>query len=949
MLLPFLFLASLETAPALVSTRVETVDDVTFQYAIGNFRLAQEGIERLLKAGPYTPEMLTLAAQIYLAVGKLDEARYWNDKALALDPSYTPALHVKRIISKEGALTEEELKEERRTYVLDLGNELEIQGENDKALELYLKAEKEDPDYPEYLFHIGLIYSKKREWNRAQEYLKAALYHKSDFTEARLFLAETYYFEGQYDRAEKHIDMVLEEMPNRVDALLIAGDIARAKGQFRKARDYYQQVIRIEPGYTEAKIALRTMRGKLLLEKEFDKADVLSEHRIPLARKADQLEEEKAYNKALFIYQHLLQSDPQNGWYLYKAGSIAAKMEDWDLAQHYLKQALLEDPYNHDARIALAHVYFSLGNLKLAAVENNLVLEQNPKNVDALFLAARIQALSGQFDQAEKYYAQASNLTPDNPENAEIRDKIQEERYQTIFVRPLLTKATAFEEAGDYLNALDIYMQIYEKNPNDLYAIYRIGRVYSLMQSYSPAENYLKLCLAKDPHYMDARIALSYVYYWQKNYRAALQEAQYVIDQDPSNPEAYLAAGRAARLGGSIPEAEAYLRRALELAPNHAEVFLALAQLNEAERHYQEAYREFLDAYHKNPRDLLAKQGVIVLKPLVRPSFDAKGFFSQEREADLILKITTTEISTFIDGGKITYPYSDRFMPYLGVYYELDDQYNLNSRLFNFQINNTFQDLGGIVRFGDYWSLDLASRLHFARGKGSDNLFPFKNLTLWEPKGLLQYSVPEHQFTCGAFKDTVIARIFTPVQFSKLIPRKWVVGSYEYRFKVPYNAVGADGAVAWYGGRRKNREQDYSLWLRLRIPTAVPDFLVRYQFFYRGFQNVLRDYNSFKWRNEHHARITYQKDWLPTTHFELSYLWIWSDTHQLTDQSELIINGIDTPPQVINQNIFRANVGEALLRHVFRNSFHFEVAGRYYHDTNRYRSWTVQGNMRLIF
>lgn len=933
---------------SLVEEMPTTIDDVAFQYALGNIKEAERGVERLLRSSPYSSELLTLAAQIYLADGKVDEASYWNNKALDIDPSYPAALHLKRLIDQKGVISKQQLKDERRQYVINLGNELEVQGKYDKALELFLKAELDDPDYPVYLFRIGLIYSQKREWHKAQNYFLAALYHKSDYTEVRIFLAETYYFEAEYDKADKQIQLVLAEMPDRVDALMIAADIALAENRFRQARDYYRRALQIQPGFTEAKIALRKLRGKLILEKEFRKSDVLGEHHIPMSKRADKLEEEGEYDKALFLYQHLLDDDPDNGWYLFRAGSIAAKMEDWDLSQKYFERALVEDPYNHDARIGLAGVFYHYGNLGRALKEVEVVLGQNPENRDALFLAAQIMVLKGEFAEAKTYYNKAVEIDSDDPENQVIYQKIKDERYQATFVRPLVFRGMEYEKNGEYLEALDLYMQVYDQNPNDIHVIYLIGRIYARMQQWIPAEGYLKLCIAKDPAYLDAYITLSYVYYWQKNYSESLKMAQYVIERDPKYVDAYIAAGRAARLGGNIPQAEQYLEEALALNPSSHEATLALAQLNEARRHYFEAYKEFLDAYKTNKFDLMAQKGVIALKPYVRPSFDAVGFFAQEREQDLIEKISTTQITTFDDRIKITFPYSNAFEPYLGVGYVLDDQYNMISRVSNFRINNMFQDIGGIVRFGDYWSLDVESRLHFARGKGKVNLFPFIKTTVWEPKAIVHYKVPEHHFTVGTFKDTVIARFFS-ISRSALIRRKWLLSSYEYRFKEPFNAIGASGDVGWYGGRIKNREQNLSTWVRFRIPTVVPDLLVRYQFFYRGFEKVLRDYNSFKWRNEHHATLTFQKEWIPTTHFEMSYTWMWSSTHQLTDQSEIIIAGQPSIPQPINKNIFRANVGEALIRHVCHNSCHFEFAGRYYHNTNRYRAWELRGNMLLVF
>jgi hypothetical protein len=510
-------------------------------------------------------------------------------------------------------------------------------------------------------------------------------------------------------------------------------------------------------------------------------------------------------------------------------------------------------------------------------------------------------------------------------------------------------KAELYEQQGEFQEALDLYKALYKEAPTNMEFLYNIGRLYGVLQEWPAAESALKGCLERNPHDVDALVMLSYIYYWQRRYREAIEEAEYALKEHPHNVDALLAAGSAYRLGGDIQIAERYFEKALQLHPERCDAHLLMGGLMHAERRYQRAYEEYLCCFKHRPSEWFAEKGVITTKPLVHPGVEVRSLYVQEREQDLLVPITTTQMTTLNNGLEVTYPINDRFMPYAGVVYDLQVQYNLVVKTNNYRVNSYFQNIGSVFRFGDLWSLDVESKVHFARNKGDSNLLPFQNVTKWEPRATLQYLGNEHFFVSGAVKDSLIARLFS-ISESVLIPKKGLFTAYEYRFKVPYNGVGVQGNMGWYGGSIPNRDQEYSVWLRFRIPSAVPDLLIRYEFAYRGFKDVVGAYNSFKWRNQHLGKITYHKEWVPRAYLDLSYSFLWSNTHQLTDQSGIVLpGGITDVPVPIQKNIFRANILEGLIHYIKRESLHFEGAGRYYQDTNRYRAWSFLISAQMIF
>lgn len=909
---------------------------------------AKSEIDLELKYNSTDLDTLFLAGQIALACGNVEEALFFSNTMQQFDHANPKTRKLNELIHRYQMLSEENKLQRRRKANLQQGEELEIMGEQQQALEFFLKEELKDPDYPPYLFQIGLIYSQRQEWNQAEEYLKATLYHNPGFNEARIALAEVYFWQHDSEKAQKQIELALNEDPENVNALRLAGQIFYEAGYFRKAREFYLRLLKKVPGDMTARLALKRMKGKFLLEKHFKKENILSEHRIPMMRRADQFALEAEYEKALYLYQYLLKQNPEDSWLLYKAGLTATKMENWGLAKQYFQNALIEDPYNHDARVGLGSAYYRDGNLAKAIEQADIVLKQNPENSDALLLAGRSFVAEGMEEKGRQYFETALQENPNDREANQLLAQSYDLEKQRIYIKPVLEQAEEYEKIAEYEKALELYLELYRNYPDDIQIIYQVGRAYSFLQNYTVAENYLLLCLSLNPGYDDARIALSYVYYWQKEYEKALEQANFVLKNNPNNIDALIAAARSYRLGSNIPKAEEYLEKALSLNPNYYDAILAMAQLKGAKREYMAAYLGYLKAHQKERLDPFALQGAIKLRPLVNPSIKSEGSYGRERENDLIEKIFTTEMNVIDADTKITFPVNDRIIPYMSYHFNQTEQYNAISRLNNYNIDSYMFTYGADVLFGDFWTANLKTTHHWAENVGNTLVFPFQNRYLWEPTAMIKYQVPKQNFQVGAFKDTIIARLFSN-STSKLLSNKQLFLFYEYLFFPPYTGVGAYGKTGLISGSTKNRENVLNLHFKFRIPSVTPILLVRGEYHYRGFKKVLRDYNSFKRRVEYEGILTYIKEWVPTATLELRYRWLWSKTEQLTDQSEVIVAGVPSTPQGIPVNIFRANIFEGEIRKVFGTKFHFNFLGRYYHNTNEYRAWLLKSSLQYVF
>lgn len=160
-------------------------------------------------------------------------------------------------------------------------------------------------------------YRKDGEINRAIELCEKGLERYPSYVSAHVILGKCFYDKGATERARSEFLRVAELDPENMVALKFLGDILMAEGDREGAAQNYRRLLAIDPTNEEVEVALRE------LEEEFQvqQIDLTDEKRI---RKIDGGGElatmtlagiyaaQGYYNKALKIYQDVIQHDPGN-------------------------------------------------------------------------------------------------------------------------------------------------------------------------------------------------------------------------------------------------------------------------------------------------------------------------------------------------------------------------------------------------------------------------------------------------------------------------------------------------------------------------------------------------------------------------------------------------------------------------------------------------------------
>lgn len=112
--------------------------------------------------------------------------------------------------------------------------------------------------------------------------------------------------------------------------------------------------------------------------------------------------------------------------------------------------------------------------------------------------------------------------------------------FSTSLFASSIDEAIKLKNQGKYLEAIPLFEQELNENPNNSDALLLVGLCYSFIKNFDRAIDSFERGLAIAPEYHDIRIALGRVLSWKGDYSRSELELLTVIDRAPHLTEAYL-------------------------------------------------------------------------------------------------------------------------------------------------------------------------------------------------------------------------------------------------------------------------------------------------------------------------------------------------------------------------------------------------------------------------
>lgn len=337
----------------------------------------------LVDKDPNYAAAVALFSRIYFALGDLDNAKVYIDKAIELDRRSNEYREIRtQMVAFISKLTE----------ASQLSNNADYEG----AKKVWLDIISQNPNFVDAYYQLALVYVRLNDLDNAATYLRKAMAMKPEeekYSKALKNLVQQYLREGENLRQRRNSEGALAKYQEalKLDPQEFLGYYLSAVVMFDDKK--YEEAL----GFIEKALALNSEHIKSYmvkgqsLEKLNRQEEALTTYRAAVAidpayeigwdKIGVLLYNQKKYQEALDAYLHVLSINPQNVRVMEKIGQIYIDLNNPQEALVYLQKVVADPEGSKNARtwLRLAQVQNNLGNCQDAkiACETALKLKTN--------------------------------------------------------------------------------------------------------------------------------------------------------------------------------------------------------------------------------------------------------------------------------------------------------------------------------------------------------------------------------------------------------------------------------------------------------------------------------------------------------------------------------------------------------------------------------------------
>lgn len=261
------------------------------------------------------------------------------------------------------------------------------------------------------------------------------------------------------------------------------------------------------------------------------------------------------------------------------------------------QKAIAADPGSLFLRVQLAELYWRVSRLEDAVNEVQAVLKDNPDDLQAHRLLARIyvssmgdsnsgSATPGMLQKAIAEFEAVHRLDPDDADSALMLGRLykadnQPQKAEALFEKilsdnpesrnVLVNLTQLYFDQGDY----DKIISLLENVPDsrmDPALLYLLGSSYAQTRNLTKAEEVFKKALDSEPDSEDIRRAYAEALMAQGKMEEARAQLQEMVKSDPQSPTSYVRLAQLDRQMGNFDDARKELEQARGLAPENPEI-----------------------------------------------------------------------------------------------------------------------------------------------------------------------------------------------------------------------------------------------------------------------------------------------------------------------------------------------------------------------------------------
>lgn len=353
---------------------------------------------------------------------------------------------------------------------------------------------------------------------------------------------------------------------------------------------------------------------------------------------ASEEEKEKIvkFNSIIKNYETELEKDPKNIKLIVAIAQVYYALGEYVQAIEYYKQALELEPQNRQIQGELGLAYLNSNNFIESDRLFKQILSEDPTNVSALAGTGRIEALNQHTSQAEALYQQALAQDPKNfttlfyladleiekkqySDAEKILTSLLEQAPHASWVSealeraklgPILDQIAGLEKQKEYELAIDVANRQLGEHPDSIPLHLALSRLYNRSENYAAAISLLNNILEKYPDNNALRMALAFSYLAKNDFLHAEELLNSLLRSGTNISEVTAGLGRVAALKGDLNKAEKFYNESLLLNPSYPLALSYLAELKMEQKKYKESEEIYEKILSLNPDATWAKEAI---------------------------------------------------------------------------------------------------------------------------------------------------------------------------------------------------------------------------------------------------------------------------------------------------------------------------------------------------
>jgi tetratricopeptide (TPR) repeat protein len=375
-----------------------------------------------------------------------------------------------------------------------------------KAEGYLLTVYQVDKNNAELCFLLGSVQRELKKFSTARVYLQRAAQLDPQNQEYGLASAELLYSEGKYADALKLIQPAISQATSNASALRIAGLIYKSTGDNNRALQLLESAVISDPSCVDCQVAL----GDLYV----GSAD---------------------YKRAADYYEKAVSSGGENDALVAKLADSYMKLQRFDLAKKMLVKVVQQDPKNSEALYRLCHQLII--ERQYDEVRQFTQARNTVKTGWNYLIDAELSEVQGNLEVSTAAYTKAIKLLP-NVSEAQAgcgRINLLRKKYANAImylgqamggdpdnVQLYMDLGKAYEGSGDLATALELYKEVENRIADHPEVHYCMARIYSRQNDHFRAVDALYAGIARNKKSVLLYIALGHEYRLMKQWDKAI-------------------------------------------------------------------------------------------------------------------------------------------------------------------------------------------------------------------------------------------------------------------------------------------------------------------------------------------------------------------------------------------------------------------------------------------